>query len=273
LIIGGSGFVGKSFKDYSKKKKIKIISFSRTEKKNILNIKKLPKINNIIYCINNSKIKQSLKYFFHFKKLLQKNHKMTKIMFFSSGSIYGPRNINKRFSEDEKPNLKKINKFKGYKKKYAQEKFLLEKEFKNLGNEGFKISIIRGFTFYGKYILKNDYLISQIINSVKSKKKLIIRNKNVHRSYMHANDMCRWIIKILKKSSVKCPIYNVGSEKNVNIKNLITFLNKKYNSRILLNKDNYKKIDFYIPSTNLAKKRLKLKNTINFKDGITSLIN
>jgi len=50
-------------------------------------------------------------------------------------------------------------------------------------------------------------------------------------------------------------------------------MNKKYNSRILLNKDNYKKIDFYIPSTNLAKKRLKLKNTINFKDGITSIIN
>ncbi len=274
LIIGGSGFVGKSFKEYlKKKKKIQLKSYSRSEKKDILNINKLPKVNYIIYCIQNSNIKKSLKFFSHFKKLLQLNQKKTKILFFSSGSVYGPRHSNLKFSENEKPSIKKINRFRGYKKKYAKEKFLLEKEFKKLANNGFQVSIIRGFTFYGKHILKDDYLISQIINSIKSKKSILIENSNVRRSFMHAHDMCKWIIKIVKTSSNKCPIYNVGSNKIVNIKKLINFLNKKYKSKIFLNMNKSKKIDFYVPNTNLIKNKLKLRTTINFKDAISSLIN
>ena len=34
-----------------------------------------------------------------------------------------------------------------------------------------------------------------------------------------------------------------------------------------------KKIDFYVPNTNLIKNKLKLRTTINFKDAISSLIN
>lgn len=274
LIIGGSGFVGKSFKEYfKKKKKIQLKSYSRSEKKDILKINKLPEVNYIIYCIQNNNIKKSLNFFSHFKKLLQLNQKKTKILFFSSGSVYGPRHSNLKFNEKEKPSIKKINRYKGYKKKYAREKFALEKEFKKLGNNGFQVSIIRGFTFYGKHILKDDYLISQIINSVKSKKSILIKNRNVRRSFMHAHDMCEWIIKIIKTSSNKCPIYNVGSNKIVNIEKLINFLNKKYKSKIFLNTNKSKKIDFYIPNTNLIKNKLKLKTTINFKDAISSLIN
>ena len=248
-------------------------SYSRSEKKDILKINKLPKVNYIIYCIQNSNIKKSLNYFTHFKKLLQLNQKKTKILFFSSGSVYGPRHSNLKFREKEKPSIKKINRFIGYKKKYAREKFALEKEFKKLGNDGFQVCIIRGFTFYGKHILKDDYLISQIINSVKLKKSILIKNSNVRRSFMHAHDMCEWIIKIIKTSSIKCPIYNVGSDKIVNIKDLINFLNKKYKSKIFLNKNKSKKLDFYIPNTNLIKNKLKLRTTINFKDAISSLVN
>lgn len=274
LIIGGSGFVGKSFKEYiKKKKKFQLKSYSRSEKRNILKINKLPKANFIIYCIKNDNIKKSLNFFFHFKKLLQLNHKETKILFFSSGSVYGPRNKSLKFSEKEKPSLKKINKFKGYKKKYAKEKFILEKEFKKLGNNGHKVCIIRGFTFYGRYILKENYLISQIVKSVKSKKNLLIKNIKVQRSFMHADEMCEWIMKIIKTSSTTCPIYNVGSDKIENIEKLINFLNRKYQSKIFFNKNKSKIKDFYVPNTNLVKNKLKLRSTINFKDAVSSLIN
>ena len=274
IVLGGSGFVGKSLKEFFKKKKnFQFESFSRSEKKNILKISKIPKTNYIIYCIKDSNIKKSLNYFSHFKKLLQINQKKTKILFFSSGAVYGPRHKNKRFTENEKISLKKINQFRGYKKKYAKEKFLLEKEFQKLGTDGFKVSIIRGFTFYGKHILKNNYLISQMINASKVKDKLLIKNGKVQRSFMHAKDMCSWIIKIVKKSSTKCPIYNVGSDKIENIEKFINFLNDKYKSKIIIDKDNSKKIDFYVPNTNLVKNELRLKTTINFKDAISSLIN
>ena len=69
LIIGSSGFVGKSLNDYIKnkiKKKIKVINYSRSNNKNLKDIKKLPKTDCIIYCIRNKNIRSSLKFFFSF---------------------------------------------------------------------------------------------------------------------------------------------------------------------------------------------------------------
>jgi nucleoside-diphosphate-sugar epimerase len=273
IIIGSSGFVGKSLNDYFKNKgDIKIINYSRTEKKNIIRIKKLPVSDYIIYCINNPNIKLSLKYFYHFKKLLKRSSKKVKIVFFSSGAIYGPRSTQRKFRETEKIYKSKHNKFSGYKKKYSKEKYILEKEFKKITKEGFKVSIARGFAFYGKYILNYDYLISKIILAVKSKKSIKINNPNIKRSYMHSDDMCRWLIKIANFSSTNCPVINLGSDKILNLTKFINYLNKKFKSNITINKNNIKKIDFYVPSINFAKKTLKLKNTVNFNNAINYLI-
>ena len=273
LFIGSSGFVGKSFNDYFKKKKLfKIINYSRTQKKDIFKATKLERSDFIIYCINNKNIKTSLKYFFHFKKLLYKNSKKPKILFFSSGAIYGPRSVKKKINEKEKINKKNYNKFSGYKKKYALEKFFLEQEFKKMAKEDFKVSIVRGFTFYGKHILNYNYLISKIISAIKLKKKIKINNPNTYRSYMHADDMCRWLMKIIDNSSNKCPVVNLGCDKIIDIKKFASFLNEKFDANISINEKSIKKIDFYVPSINYAKKYLKLKNTVNFNNAITSLI-
>ncbi len=90
---------------------------------------------------------------------------------------------------------------------------------------------------------------------------------------MHADDMCKWLLKIVENSSTKCPIYNIGSDKTIKIKNLVEFLNEYYDAKIIIKKNNSKKIDFYVPSTYLARKKLKLKNTINFNHAIKTLIN
>ena len=108
IIIGSSGFIGKSIKEYIKKKKInisKVFTYSRTEKKNIINIKKLPKVDYIIYCINSKKINESIKYFNHFKNLLSRYSRKTKILFLSSGAVYGKNITNKKSRETSKINL------------------------------------------------------------------------------------------------------------------------------------------------------------------------
>jgi nucleoside-diphosphate-sugar epimerase len=272
IILGSSGFVGKSLNDYLKKKKtFKIINFSRSVKKDILLIKKLPKSDFIIYCINNKNIKISLKYFFHFRELLKDISKNTKILFFSSGAVYGPRSIKKNFNEKENINPKKYNKFTGYKKKYAKEKFLLETEFKKISKNGYKVSIIRGFTFYGKYILKYDYLISKILKAVKKKSKLIIKNKNTFRTFMHSDDMCMFLIKVLEKSSFKCCIYNLGSSEVIDLEKFVNFLNKKYNSNIIFDNSNTL-IDYYVPSTLKIFRDFNFKKLTSFNKGIKLLL-
>lgn len=273
LFIGSSGFVGKSFNNYFKKKKIfRIINYSRTQKKNIIDTSKLPRSDFIIYCINNKNIKISLKYFFHFKNLLYKNKKKPKILFFSSGAVYGPRSSKKKFSEKDHIDIKKYKKFFGYKKKYAKEKYLLEEEFKKIAKDGYKVSIARGFTFYGKHILNYDYLISKLILAVKSRKIFKIKNSNTIRSYMHADDMCRWLIKILSISSTECPVVNLGSDKIIDLKKLAYLLNKSFKAKIQITKNASKKIDYYIPSIKFAHKYLKLRNTVNFNNAISLLI-
>ena len=89
---------------------------------------------------------------------------------------------------------------------------------------------------------------------------------------MHADDMCRWLIKIANISSSECPVVNLGSDKIINLARFCKFLNKKFNSKIFINKNSKKQIDFYVPSIIYARRYLKLKNTVNFNNAIISLI-
>ncbi len=274
IILGGSGFIGNSLKNYlnnSKNKKYKLISYSRTENKNILKIEKLPKCELIFYCIKSKKISDSLKYFNHFKKLLKDNLTNSKIVFLSSGAVYGERNKLKKFTENDEINVKKLKNFKN--KKYAKEKIFLEKKFKLLAKKNYKISIVRGFSFIGKNILLDNYFISKLINCIKLKKRFIIQNPYTYRSYMHEIDMCKWLIKIGENSSKDCPIYNVGSDHTINIAKLARDLSANYKFNLVINRTKKVKYDFYVPSTNLAYKNLKLKNTINIKNVIRQLLN
>ncbi|MDC6468849.1 hypothetical protein PQZ45_02260, partial [Candidatus Pelagibacter sp.] len=92
LILGGSGFVGNSIIDFAIDKKLikdnidQIYILSRTNKsnknrykhieinyicKNILDTKKIPEVDYIIYCLKSFNIKTSNKYFNQFLKLLK----------------------------------------------------------------------------------------------------------------------------------------------------------------------------------------------------------
>ena len=54
-----------------------------------------------------------------------------------------------------------------------------------------------------------------------NKKNITVNNSiNVHRAYLNTDDLVNWLIVILKNSSKKCPIYNVGSDKSISIKSL-----------------------------------------------------
>ena len=247
LILGGSGFIGSSIVDYLMNKKLKknkinklyILSrsskFSQNKKKhisityinkNILDVNKLPQVDYIIYCLKNSNIKTSNSYFIQFLKLLKKFKKKPKILFTSSGAIYGKNTNKKKDKESKKIKIDLIENFNGYKKKYAKEKVFVENKIKRLGLQNYKVSIARCYTFIGKNILKYNYAISDLINDSNNMNVIKLNtNIDVYRSYMHSDDMCNWLITILKNSSTKCSIYNVGSDKVINLKDLTNDIN------------------------------------------------
>ena len=294
LIFGGSGFIGSSIVDYginknlikNKINKIYILSrsakFSQNKKKhisitfinkNILDVNKLPQVDYIIYCLKNSNIKISNSYFNQFLKILKNFKKKPKILFTSSGAVYG-KNINKRKDiEHKKIDNILIDKFVGYKKKYAKEKVFLEERFKDLAKKNYKVSIARCYTFIGKNIIHYNYAISNLINAANNKSKIILNSHiDVFRSYMHSDDLSNWLIAILKNSNTKCPIYNVGSDKIINLKSLTEKIGIMTNKKILFKIKKSKKFDYYIPSINKAKKELKLKISINLDNALSLII-
>jgi nucleoside-diphosphate-sugar epimerase len=294
LILGGSGFIGSSIVDYGINKnliknrinKIYILSrsakFSQNKKKHIsityinksmLDVNKLPQVDYIIYCLKNSNIKISNSYFNQFLKILKNFKKKPKILFTSSGAVYG-KNINKRKDiESKKIDNILIDNFVGYKKKYAKEKVFLEEKFKELAKKNYKVSIARCYTFIGKHIIHYDYAISDLINAANYKSKITLNSHvDVFRSYMHSDDLSNWLITILKNSNTKCPIYNVGSNQVVNLKDLTKKIGIMTNKKTSIKIKKSNKFDYYIPSISKAYKDLNLKISINLNDALKSII-
>jgi len=294
LILGGSGYIGNSFVNNGIAKKLikhkinNIYILSRNNKiikknykhikinyisKNILDVKKLPQVDYAIYCLKHHNIEISENYFNHFYKLILKLPKRPKILFTSSGAVYGHNKKMIKNNENKKISLKLIKNLKGYKKKYALEKIFIEKKFSDLTLKNYNVSIARCYTFIGKEILNYKYAIADLINFTLKKKIIKLKTSaNIYRSYMHSDDLVNWLIIILKNSNKKCPIYNVGSDKVINLKNLAKLFAKLYNNKISLKKITSKNNDYYVPSIIKARKMLNLKISINLKDAIISTI-
>ena len=293
LIIGGTGFFGKStldyFTNYNSLKLNKIIIFSRKSQNiqidrilkkkikiikvsgNILNIKKLPRADYVIYAAILKNYNQDLKGVKNYSNLALKYHSSSKILFVSSGAIYGVQKSKiKEFKEDYLDKYKKINFKNGYKKKYSNIKSKSENLFKELGNKGLKVSIARCFSFVGRHLPQNShYVIGNIINNILRNKDINIKaNYRIIRSYMYSDDLVRWLLKILDNSNNQCPVYNVGSDNKVSIHKIANVLAKKYNLKVLSPKIFSKKIDNYIPNINKAKKELGLKLSYNSQSAI-----
>ena len=89
---------------------------------------------------------------------------------------------------------------------------------------------------------------------------------------MHSDDLSNWLITILKNSNTKCPIYNVGSDKVINLKSLAEKIGIMTNKKISIKIKKSKKFDYYIPSITKAYKELNLKISINLNDALNSII-
>jgi len=300
LIIGGSGFFGMSILNFLLKKTSynkkfnKIIILSRNSKNNkiskelkkqfkisilkkdISKAKQLPYADYVLYCVTMKNFKQDYYAANNYCNLAKKFHKSSKILFTSSGAVYGqqPRNL-ASFKENNLEKNKKIFFKKGYKKNYSKYKLLSEKKFQLLGKLNHKVSIARCFSFVGNFIPRNaNYVIGNIIGSILEKKTIDIEaSYPIFRSIMHADDLVRWLLKILFNSNNHCPIYNVGSDNVVSIQKLSKLLSIKYKVPLKLkNFTKKKEIDSYVPNIAAAKKNLDLHIKFSSFEGICKTI-
>jgi dTDP-glucose 4,6-dehydratase len=294
LIVGGTGFFGKSILKYLSinkslnininkifilsRRKIKIDIYNQKLKKkfkiikinsNLLKIKKLPIVDYVIYAAILQNYKNDYQAVKKYLDLAKKYHVKSKILYISSGAVYGKQlNKNLGFQESYLTFNKKINLKNGYKKEYSVIKRRNEKLFEKFGKKFGKVSIARCFSFVGEYLPTNSYYVAgNLIKNVLNNENINIKaNYEVVRSYMHEEDLVSSLFKILNYSNRNCPIYNVGSDDAISIHKLADLLAKKYNLCVdINNKKNSKKIlDKYVPSIN------KLRKDFNFYKKLSS---
>ena len=298
LIIGGTGFFGKSILDYffnyslSKnikkilllsrginkikinrklKKKIKIINIYG----DISKLNKVPFADYVIYCAIIDDYNQDYKAVCNYYELAKKYHYKSRILYTSSGAIYGqqPKYI-KKIKENYLSFKKKIKFRSNLKNIYSISKLKSEKKFQELGKLGIKVSIARCFAFVGKHLPRNKgYAVGNFIgNIVKTKTVKVNSTFDVVRSYMYDDDLARWLLKIVFKANSKCPIYNVGSDSEISIFKLADLLSKKYNIKLICKTKNSNFVDRYVPNINKAKNKLRLNIKYNNLESVIKTI-
>lgn len=305
LIIGGTGFFGKSFLDSFKRGLLEdygisqIIVLSRSVEKFKLNypelvfsgveffngdisiLESLPETDYIIHAASSTNMadyyNQSLnsgkinieKSVVNFCKIARKLKLKSKILYCSSGAVYGKQPVELENISEDFPFNEDLSDLSIEKQNYCQGKRFAESEIINLGKSGANVSVARCFAFSGKYLPKDQHFAygNFVSQAEKGEKILVKTNGVVYRSYLNADDLVISLINILLVSSYACPIYNVGSDKSIAIHDLAAFIAKRYNVDFHFDiSDMNKVIDRYVP--NIHKLKMLL-NKIEFSSYIT----
>ncbi len=136
---------------------------------------------------------------------------------------------------------------------------------------------LRFFTVYGTYG-RPDMALHKFVKSNIENKKINLFNYGKHkRDFTHVNDIVQGIEKIINYKNVKkipYEIFNIGSNKPINLKEFIKIIEKITNKRFKIVNLPLQKGDVEKTHANISKisKYLNYKPKVNIKDGVKEYI-
>lgn len=305
LVIGGTGFFGKSILDAFQRGLLlpwgitKVIAMARNPEKlqeecpellsehvelyrgDIATIEVLPEADYVIHAAASTDASKYLSQseverrniimgMLNYCRLAPVYHRNSKIVFCSSGAVYGyqPANVEALREDMDFGNAEGLVEAK---RAYAMAKRDSEKAVAKLGNQhDLNVSIARCFAFVGKYLPKDQHFaIGNFMADVLAKRPIEVKaNKLVYRSYMYADDLVEWLMTIAENSAVSCPVYNVGSDEVLELHDFAKALGITYQVGASLAEISSNDVDRYIPDIAKSKMQLGLYCKINIFDGI-----
>ena len=187
-------------------------------------------------------------------KLAAKFHGNARIVYCSSGAVYGQQPDDLESMLETFP-FQDVSQLVEYKRDYALGKRLAELEIVRLGKEGLNVSIARCFAFYGKYLPRDQHFAyGNFMGAAERGETIEVQaNHQVIRSYMHADDLVHALIQVALDANPTCPIYNVGSDEPIEIRDLAKKIAIQYNVPVKLAPITDSKIDRYVPDINKLK--------------------
>ena len=194
------------------------------------------------------------------KYCIKKNIK--KIIFVSS-YVYG----NPKYSPiDEQHQISPHN-------LYTKSKFLAE-ELCKIYSEKYKLNVIilRPFNIFARSMNK-DYLISNLIESINTKKTVTITNRTSKRDFLYIDDFIELILKI-KDYDFKFEIFNVGSGISYSFDEVIEIIEKNTSKKLNLEykNDDQSYIQNITADNSKITKILDWKPELTFEEGLQKLL-
>lgn len=207
---------------------------------------------------------------------IKNNCPEAKLLFVSSGGVYGqmPQNINS-FKEDHPltHNLLDPTKVYSIAKIAAENLCAIYHEM-----YGLKLSIVRCFSFSGFHLpLDVHFAIGNFVKNAISSEDITIQGNGLSdRSYLDQNDLAEWILTICKKDSFNCTLYNIGSDRKINIASLANMVSKISNKDIkvkILNQNRKElKQSRYVPDISKIKDTFGLGIKVPLEESIKNMI-
>jgi nucleoside-diphosphate-sugar epimerase len=308
LVIGGSGFFGKSILDAFGSGLLKpwqidrVIAMARNPQKlslecpelikegvelleaDITSCDAIPFADYVIHAAASTDVKNYIQQpdrerknilagTHHYCELAKKFHRKSKVVYASSGAYYGqqPSDLLK-IEESYQP--EDYDLMPEGKRDYAVAKREAELAIKNLGMDGLSVSIARCFAFVGRYLPRDQHFaIGNFIEDGLQGRKIEVKAQSpVYRSYLYADDLVLWLMTIAAAANDACPIYNVGSNEAYEMREIAEKVAKRLKTKVAAREIVTNKIDRYVPSNRKAGQELNLGVTTSLEVAIEKTI-
>ncbi len=225
--------------------------------------------NHIETLIHNEKITNNLLEVFE-------GTKPDNLLITSSSCIYmdeGPELIAERKLFENDP--EKVNKGYGWAKRFLEQKFLLLSEINNM-----KLKIVRPFNIYGeryKWVGTYSSAIPMLVKRILDNEDPLYAwgSGKQRRSYMHAFDCARIMLKIMENSKKNITV-NIGTKETISISELVNLICKISGKNPVINFDKTKPEGRFIKSSDSSYLEDLIKDriiTIGIDEGIKKMIN
>lgn len=156
---------------------------------------------------------------------------------------------------------------------YTESKYLGERLCEFYRNKSdLNLIILRPFNIFGES-MRDGFLIPNLINSVKTGKKITIVNKNSKRDFLHADDFVDLIIKLIDYDC-KFEVFNVGAGESFSFEEIVKIIEKITSHKVNVNYEENKEIfiDDIISDISKIRNKIGWKPKIKFEEGLEKML-
>lgn len=309
LLIGGTGFFGKSFLDSFQRGDLsawgvdKVIAMSRSadqlrqvapqlldHRVELLNadigtVNSLPAADYVVHAAASTDARNYLSRpdserrniqagVLNYCSLAPKFHKKSKVVYVSSGAVYGVQPEQIEYLSEDAPAVS-LEDMPEQKRDYAIAKRDAEEAIFRLSKDHeISANIARCFAFVGPWLPRDQHFAigNFLEDGLQGRPIQVKATYPVYRSYMHADDLVTWLMTMAAKADTQCEAFNVGSDKAVDMGELARLVGKKLNVKAMVPPQSKTSFDRYIPSVQKAKSKLGLDLKLDLPTAIQSTI-